>query len=122
RENIFRTKTKGKKNQCEAEFPLCPKIRPLIRRLLKEGRATTYPPQKAPSKQFWNFLRHRARINGVRFHSTRVRFVTRCYENEIPREHVKRLAGHTDDLSHEIYPRLRASGQLLQGLMARAAA
>ena len=45
-----------------------------------------------------------------------VTFVTRCYEAGIPREHVMRLAGHASVLAHEIYPRLPATGDLLQEL------
>ncbi len=110
--NVIGFRTKGEKETI-AEFPLSPRLRPLIRRLLKERKKTTFEmPQWAAKKWFYFF--RRLKLDHLCFHSTRVSFVTRCYDAAIPREHVMRLAGHTSTLAHEIYPRVTSSGQLLQ--------
>jgi integrase len=110
--NVIGFRTKGEK-ETVAEFPLSPRLRPLIRRLCRERKKRTFEMPKWAAKKWFYFFRR----NGLKhlcFHSTRVSFVTRCYEAGIPREHVMRLAGHATTLAHEIYPRVKSSDHLLQ--------
>jgi integrase len=110
--NVIGFRTKGEKDSI-AEFPLSPRLRPMIRRLVRERKERTFEMPKMPGKAWWFFFRQIG-LGHLCFHSTRVTFVTRCYERGLPREHVMRLVGHVSTLVHEIYPRLPASGQLLQ--------
>jgi integrase len=121
-DDVFPTRTKGKKESI-AEFPLSPRLRPLIRRLKREGRTWTYelPPRCSASKMFWKFFR-RIGLGHLCFHCTRTTFITRCKERGIPREDVMRLAGHASTAAHEIYPRVSARSRYLQELAHRAAA
>lgn len=119
---IFATRTKRHKDAID-EFPLSPKLRPLIRRLKAGGRVWTYelPTRCSASKMFWKFFR-RIGLGHLCFHCTRNTFITRCKERGIPREDVMRLAGHTSTAAHEIYPRVSARSRYLQELARRAAA
>jgi integrase len=112
--NVIGFRTKGEK-ETVAEFPLSPRLRPLLRRLIREGKKRTFEMPRFPAKAWFYFFR-KLGLGHLCFHCTRVTFVTRCYEAGIPREHVMRLAGHASTLAHEIYPRLPASGDLLQDL------
>jgi site-specific recombinase XerD len=112
--NVVGFRTKGEK-ETVAEFPLSPRLRPLLRRLIREGKKRTFEMPKWPAKQWFYFFR-KLKLGHLCFHSTRVSFVTRCYEAGIPREHVMRLAGHASTLAHEIYPRVSSSSELLQQL------
>jgi integrase len=110
--NVIGFRTKGEK-ETVAEFPLSPRLRPLLRRLIRAGKKRTFEMPKWPAKKWFYFFR-RNKLEHLCFHSTRVSFVTRCYEAGIPREHVMRMAGHTSTLAHEIYPRVSSSSHLLQ--------
>jgi integrase len=110
--NVIGFRTKGEK-ETVAEFPLSPRLRPMLRRLMREGKKRTFEMPPWPAKAWFYFFR-KLGLGHLCFHSTRVSFVTRCYEAGIPREHVMRLAGHLSTLAHEIYPRLSSSGSLLQ--------
>lgn len=110
--NVIGFRTKGEK-ETVAEFPLSPRLRPLMRRLIREGKERTFEMPRFPAKAWFYFFR-KLGLGHLCFHCTRVTFVTRCYERGIPQEHVKRLAGHASTLAHEIYPRLPATGDLLQ--------
>lgn len=116
--NVIGFRTKGEKETI-AEFPLSPRLRPLLRRLIRSapdwrlGKKRTFEMPKWPAKKWFYFFRRHG-LGHLCFHSTRVSFVTRCYEAGIPREHVMRLAGHASTLAHEIYPRVKSSDHLLQ--------
>ncbi len=110
--NTIRFRTKGRKESV-TEFPLSPRLRPLFERLRREKRKATFEMPAMPGKAWWFFFR-RIGMAHLCFHCTRVSFISRCYENGIPREMVMRLAGHTSTAAHEIYPRLESSGDLLQ--------
>lgn len=112
--NVIGFRTKGEKETI-AEFPLSPRLRHLIRRLMREGKKRTFEMPEWPAKKWFYFFR-KIELPHLCFHSTRVSFVTRCYEAGIPREHVMRLAGHSSPLAHEIYPRVSSTGELLQQL------
>jgi integrase len=110
--NTIRFRTKGRKDEFD-QFPLSPKLRPLFRRLMKDGRKATFTMPDMPGKAWWRFFR-RIGLRHLCFHCTRVTFITRCYERGVPREMVMRLVGHSTTAAHEIYPRLPASSELLQ--------
>lgn len=116
--NVIGFRTKGEKKTI-AEFPLSPRLRPLIRRLMRSepdwrsGKKRTFEMPPWPAKAWFYFFR-KIGLPHLCFHSTRVSFVTRCYEAGIPREHVMRMAGHVSTLAHEIYPRVKAQDHLLQ--------
>lgn len=112
---IIRFRTKGHKDSL-AEFPLASELVPLFQRLQREGKRFAYEmPSDYPGKAWWRFFR-RIRLRHLCFHSTRVTFITRCYESGIPRDMVMRLAGHTTTAAHEIYPRLTADGDLVRSM------
>lgn len=115
--NVIGVRTKGEKETI-AEFPLSPRLRPMLRRLIREGKKRTFDMPQMAGKAWWHFFR-RVKLPHLCFHCTRVSFVSRCYEKGIPREHVMRLAGHLSTSAHEIYPRLSVSGDLLQELRKR---
>lgn len=110
--NTIRFRTKGRKEEND-QFPLSPKLRPLFRRMKREGRKWTFEMPQMPGKAWWRFFR-RIKMRHLCFHCTRVTFITRCYERRIPRDMAMRLVGHSTTAAHEIYPRLESSGRLLQ--------
>jgi integrase len=112
KKNTIRFRTKGRKEEND-QFPLSPNLRPLFKRLIKEGRSRTFEMPKMPGKAWWLFFK-RIKMPHLCFHCTRVTFITRCYEQGVPREMVMRLAGHSSTAAHEIYPRLPAGSDLLQ--------
>jgi integrase len=70
-----------------------------------------------PGKVWWRFFR-RIGLSHLCFHSTRVTFVTRCYEAGLRREDVMRLVGHSTHAVHAIYPRLTADHATAKALRA----
>lgn len=101
---IIRFRTKGHKDTL-AEFPLSPKLVPMFRRMLSEGREFSYDMPSSPGTIWWRFFRQIA-LPHLCFHSVRVSFVTRCLEAGLTREQTMRLTGHADFASHQIYARL----------------
>jgi integrase len=80
--NVLGLRTKGKKERI-AEVPLSPNLRHLFRRLAKRGREYTFQhsdlPKGGAAKAWWKFFK-RIGLPHLSFHSTRVTFITRCYE------------------------------------------
>lgn len=110
--SIIRFRTKGHKNSL-AEFPLAPKLVPLFARMIAEGKEWSYEPPESGAASHWFRFFRKIGLPHLTFHSTRVSFVTRCYEARIPREMVMRIVGHASNAAHDIYPRLSAdSGRL----------
>lgn len=120
-ENVLGLRTKGKKKRV-AEVPLSPRLRPLFRRLIKQGRKYTFEKSdissSGASKVWWKFFR-RIGLAHLSFHCTRVSFITRCYEAGIPEQDVMRLCLHASATVHRIYPRLPPAGHHLQDAMKR---
>jgi integrase len=119
RKDTIRFRTKGRKDEFD-EFPLSPKLRPLFRRLMKEGCRVTFEMPKMPGKAWWRFFR-RIGMGHLCFHCTRVSFITRCYEGGIQRDDVMWLVGHSTYQSHMVYPRVAASHPYRQNLMRQVA-
>jgi integrase len=118
--NVLRLRTKGQKERV-AEVPLSPRLRPLLRRLILEQREFTYEMPKAAPKKFWIFFR-KIGLPHLSFHSTRVTFITRCYEEaRLSEQDAMRLALHASTTVHRIYPRLPAQSAHLQDAMRRVA-
>lgn len=116
--NVLRLRTKGKKERV-AEVPLSPKLRPLFVGLIRQKRETTYEMPKSGAKTFWTFFR-KIGLGHLSIHSTRVSFITRCYEDaELSEEDAMRLALHASTTIHRIYPRLPAASRHLQQAMKR---
>lgn len=118
--NTIGLRTKGQKESV-AEVPLSPQLRPLFRRLLRRGQKMTFEMPSQPS-QIWHRFFNRMGLGHLCFHSTRVSFISRCYEQGIPKEIVMRIVLHASETVHQIYPRLSVSGNLLQTAMAKVAA
>lgn len=117
--NTLGLRTKGSKESV-AEIPLSPQLRPLFRAMLRRGQEMTFEMPAQPS-QCWHRFFNRIGLGHLCFHSTRVSFISRCYEAGIPREVVMRLVLHASETVHQIYPRLSADGNLLQTAMAKLA-
>jgi integrase len=119
--NVLRLRTKGKKERA-AEVPLNRNLRPLFRRLAKSKRKFTFEkaviPRGGAGKAWSNFFR-KIGLGHICFHSTRVTFITRCYEAGIPEPDVMRLVLHASTTVHRIYPRLPAHSPHLQTTMQR---
>ena len=113
--NVLRLRTKGKKERA-AEVPLSPRLRPLFRWLLKQGRNATFEktviPRGGAGKAWSNFFR-KIGLPHLSFHCTRVSFITRCYRAGLPEPTVMRLVLHASTTVHRIYPRLDSSSDLL---------
>jgi integrase len=122
--NVLGLRTKGKKERI-AEVPLAPGLRPLFRRLIKQGRKYTFQRSDLPkggfAKAFWKFFR-KIELPHLSFHSTRVTLITRLREAGIAEPDVMLICLHASTTVHRIYPRLPASGRYLQDAMARLAA
>jgi integrase len=120
--NVIGLRTKGKKESV-AEVPLMPGLRPLLLRLSRQGREYTFQKSDLPkggdtptagaAKAFWKFFR-KIGLPHLSFHSTRVTFITRCKEAELPEEDAMRLCLHASTTVHRTYPRLPAAGRYLQ--------
>jgi integrase len=110
--NIVRLRTKGQKDTL-AEFPMAPALRPMFEKFKREGRKWTYEMPNNTARQWHRFFR-KIKLGHLCFHSTRVTFITRCYEQGLSREAAMRLAGHSNEAVHSVYPRLTADDQLLQ--------
>lgn len=116
-ENTLGLRTKGQKESI-AQVPLNPRLRPLFRRLQRRGQEMTFEMPAQPSQTWCRFFR-RIGLSHLCFHSTRVTFISRCYEQGLPREVAMRLVLHASETVHQIYPRLSANGNLLQAAMAQ---
>ena len=94
--NVIGLRTKGQKERV-AEVPLSPKLRPLLRRLIKQGREHTFQKSDLPAggaaKAFWKFFR-KIGLPHLSFHCCRVTFITRCLEAGIAEPDVMRLCLH----------------------------
>jgi integrase len=110
--NVLALRTKGKK-QHVAEVPLNPRLRPLFRRLKREGRKFTFEKPPMPGKTWWAFFQ-RIGLPHLSFHCTRISFITRCYRAGLPEATVMRLVLHASTTVHRIYPRLDSGRDLLQ--------
>lgn len=119
--NVIGLRTKGQKERI-AEVPLSPGLRPLLRRLARQGREYTFQKSDLPAggfaKAFWKFFR-KIGLPHLSFHCCRVTFITRCLEAGIAEPDVMRLCLHASTTVHRTYPRLPASGRHLQELMAQ---
>jgi integrase len=113
---VIRFRTKGHKDSV-AEFPLAPQLIPLFERLRGEGRRETFQMPDMPGKSWWRFFR-KLKLGHICFHSTRVTFVTRCYEAGVRREDVMRLVGHSTYAAHAVYPRLTADHSTAKAMRA----
>lgn len=91
--------------------PLAIDLRPLFTRLQREGRTKTFQMPTMPSKQWWLFFR-RLGLPHLCFHCTRVTFITRCYQANIPEHVVMKLVGHASTTVHRVYPRLAVETDL----------
>jgi integrase len=122
--NVIGLRTKGKKERI-AEVPMSPRLIPLFRKLISHRRKHTFQhsdlPKGGTAKAFWKFFR-KIGLPHISFHSTRVSFITRCYEAGLTEPDVQRLCLHASTTVHRTYPRLPAAGDHLQKLMAKVAA
>jgi site-specific recombinase XerD len=85
--------------------PLHSDLRPLVRRAIKEKRATLVELPKYPAKAWFRFFR-RLKLAHLCFHSTRVTVVTRLARAHHPIYETKAYVGHASDTVHAIYQRL----------------
>lgn len=91
--------------------PLAKELRPLFEKLKRQSRKTTFQMPSMPSKQWWQFFK-RIGFPHLCFHCTRVTFITRCYQHDIPEHVVMKLAGHASTTVHRVYPRLAVETDL----------
>ena len=91
--------------------PLAKELRPLFERLKQQGKQTTFKMPPMPSKQWWQFFK-RIGLPHLCFHCTRVTFITRCYQRDIPEHVVMKLVGHASTTVHRVYPRLAVETDL----------
>lgn len=122
--DVLGLRTKGKKERI-AEVPLSPRLKPLFRRLIKQGREYTFQRADLPkggfAKAYWKFFR-KIGLPHLSFHSTRVDLITRLREAGIPEADAMLICLHASTTVHRIYPRLPAAGSHLQAAMRKLAA
>jgi integrase len=85
---------------------LIPALRPLFRRLKKEGRVMTYdmPPSRARN---WHRFFRKIGLPHLSFHCTRVTVITRLARNGVPEQQTMRFIGHATLEVHRIYQKLK---------------
>lgn len=113
---VIRFRTKGHKNE-PAEFPLSPRLIPMITRMKSDGRRMTFVMPEGGAQLFWRFFR-RIGLPHLTFHCLRVTFITRAYEAGIQRTDVMRLVSHSSYAAHAVYPRLTADHSTAQAMRA----
>jgi integrase len=95
----------------EFQAPLALELRPLFDSLQRQEKKVTFKMPSMPSKQWWQFFK-RIGLPHLCFHCTRVTFITRCYQHDIPEHVVMKLAGHASTTVHRVYPRLAVETDL----------
>jgi site-specific recombinase XerD len=95
---------RGKGNRLHCA-PLHDDLRPLVRRAIKEKRATLVLLPKFAAKAWFRFFRQIG-FKHLCFHSTRVTVVTRLARARHPIYETKAYVGHASDAIHAIYQRL----------------
>jgi integrase len=93
---------KGDRLHCA---PLHRDLRPLVRRAIKQKRATLVLLPKYAAKAWFRFFRQIG-LRHLCFHSTRVTVVTRLAREHHPMYETKAYVGHASDTVHAIYQRL----------------
>ncbi|PYJ09623.1 MAG: hypothetical protein DMF06_09325 [Verrucomicrobia bacterium] len=93
---------KGNRQHCA---PLHADLRPLVRRAIKQKRATLVLLPKYAAKAWFRFFRQ-IKLKHLCFHSTRVTVVTRLARAHHPIYLTKAYVGHGSDTIHAIYQRL----------------
>ena len=85
---------------------LVPSLRPLFRRLKKEGGIMTYdmPPSRARN---WHRFFRKIGLPHLSFHCTRVTVITRLARNGVPEQQAMRFIGHATLEVHRIYQKLK---------------
>ncbi len=95
-------RAKGNRIHCA---PLHYDLRPLVRRAVKQKRATLVLLPKYAAKAWFRFFRQIG-LKHLCFHSTRVTVVTRLARAHHPIYETKAYVGHASDTIHAIYQRL----------------